>query len=60
MTRSLYRFDTKKMKFQGKISVSTPVNLQGDYKMDGKILILPITGEGKCNLTLGKPKINFS
>lgn len=28
--------------------------LYGDYKADGKILVLPITGEGKANWTLGE------
>lgn len=26
----------------------------GDYEMNGKILILPIKGQGKANITLGK------
>lgn len=28
-------------------------SLVGDYKLDGQVLILPIQGLGKCNLTLG-------
>lgn len=28
--------------------------IEGQYKMNGRILILPIQGEGPANLTLGK------
>lgn len=31
---------------------SPQVALIGDYSISGRILILPIQGEGKCNLTL--------
>lgn len=30
------------------------ITLIGDYKIQGKVLILPIQGNGKSNLTLGK------
>lgn len=29
-----------------------PVNLSGRYKINGKVLVLPIQGDGNCNLTL--------
>lgn len=29
------------------------IKLMGDYTINGKILILPITGAGKCNLGFG-------
>nr|ABP51960.1 takeout/JHBP-like protein [Diploptera punctata] len=35
------------------------LNLVGDYDMDGKFLLLPLKGKGKCNLTLSKFKANF-
>ncbi|XP_066999781.2 protein takeout [Anabrus simplex] len=27
------------------------VRLEADYEMDGKILVLPVTGKGRCNIT---------
>lgn len=30
------------------------VMLEGDYEISGHILILPIAGEGKCHINLGK------
>lgn len=43
-------FDGKKIDITLKIPSTT---LIGDYKLDGQVLILPIQGLGKCNLTLG-------
>uniref|UniRef100_A0A336MAX7 CSON013082 protein n=1 Tax=Culicoides sonorensis TaxID=179676 RepID=A0A336MAX7_CULSO len=38
--------------FEIDLSVSVPrLELIGDYSINGKILLLPITGSGKCNLT---------
>lgn len=34
------------------VDLVEPIILQGDYKINGKVLILPITGLGKCKLTL--------
>lgn len=33
---------------------TTKAAIIGDYKIDGRILVLPITGNGKGNITLGK------
>jgi len=30
------------------------VDLIADYKLSGRILLLPIYGEGKCNITMRK------
>jgi len=30
------------------------VDFIADYKIDGKILLLPIQGEGKCNISMRK------
>lgn len=35
------------------------VKLLGDYKIDGRVLVLPIVGQGKSNLTLNNLKINI-
>jgi len=43
-------FDGKKMEIKAKFDGS--VTLAGNYKISGRVLILPIQGNGKCNLTL--------
>lgn len=35
------------------------IKLIGDYKINGRVLVLPITGTGKSNLTLDNLKINI-
>jgi len=35
-------------------SVNPRVDFVADYKMNGKILLLPIYGEGKCNISMRK------
>lgn len=35
-------------------SIIPRLTIHGDYKMKGKILVLPIQGHGKCNFTIGK------
>lgn len=37
-------------------SDSQILSLLGDYTVDGKVLILPIRGDGKCNVTYVLPK----
>lgn len=45
--------DPKRSKFE--IHARLPrIELDAKYKADGKVLILPITGNGKSNLTLGE------
>lgn len=47
------RIDFKNYVFE--VDALTPyLRLEGDYEMDGKVLLLPIKGKGKCNITLGK------
>lgn len=40
-------------------SITPKMEFYGDYKMDGKILFLPITGKGKANVTFVELKVNF-
>lgn len=35
-------------------SLNPNLRLQGDYTMKGRILLLPIVGDGPCNVTLRK------
>lgn len=48
--------------FDKKILKATSVNpnlrLQADYNMKGRVLLLPIVGDGPCNVTLVNMKIN--
>jgi hypothetical protein len=44
--------DPRKSKFELHARVPR-IELDSKYKVDGKVLILPITGNGKSNLTLG-------
>lgn len=45
--------DVNKYKMKAKIDIPGPVYLQGDYTIKGKVLVLPIEGSGRCNITLG-------
>jgi len=36
-----------------------PIILQGLYEMNGQILVLPIIGNGRCKISLGKQQNNF-
>lgn len=39
-------------------SLNPELRLQGDYTMKGRVLLLPIVGDGPCNVTLVNMKIN--
>lgn len=42
------------------MAVLVPVaSLVGGYKINGKVLILPIQGEGKSNMTMGNLTLPF-
>jgi archaellum component FlaG (FlaF/FlaG flagellin family) len=50
VTRVATKFDKK---FQMKIEINiNRLEIAGDYTMEGKLLVLPIRGNGKANLTL--------
>lgn len=44
---------------EAEATVMEPVSLQGPYKINGKVLILPIVGQGLSNLTVGKYLLAF-
>lgn len=55
VSRVATKFDKK---FQMKIEANVELlELRGDYTMEGKILILPILGDGKCNITMKDAKV---
>lgn len=35
-------------------SNSPQIIIAGNYKINGKILVLPVYGQGKCNITFSK------
>ncbi|XP_056633442.1 protein takeout-like [Diorhabda sublineata] len=41
-------------------SITPELRLQGKYSMKGKVLLLPIYGDGDCNITLINTKINHT
>lgn len=47
------RFDPKKLTMQFSGS-NKNIALTADYTIDGRILVLPITGSGDANITMGK------
>lgn len=46
--------DLPNLHMKMKLHIEGNAYLQGDYKVDGKVLVLPIQGSGRCNITLGK------
>ena len=47
-------FDPKTYRIAMRAQVAVPLRLDGNYKIAGKVLVLPIQGEGLCSLVLGK------
>lgn len=43
----------EKVQYQVPIHIPDGVTLKGRYKVNGKVLVLPIQGEGECELNLG-------
>lgn len=48
-----YRSDIDNYTFNLKSDFDEPLILEGMYNVQGKVIILPIKGEGMSNLTLG-------
>ena len=49
-----YRADLAKNLLKLKLDLRGPMKLLGHYQVNGQVLILPISGDGPCNLTLSK------
>lgn len=49
-----YRSNVNDYTFNLKADFDEPLVLEGMYNIQGKIIILPIRGDGKSNLTLGR------
>ncbi|XP_049541563.1 protein takeout-like [Anopheles darlingi] len=50
-----YRTDLKKLIIKAE-AITPRIQFAGNYTMDGRILLLPITGKGKANITLHRLK----
>lgn len=48
------KIDVDNYKLTGKIGFSKPLVITGQYTVNGKVLVLPITGNGACNIVLSK------
>lgn len=54
----VFSADLPNLSMKIKLHVEGNVYLQGTYKVDGKVLVLPIQGTGRCNVTIGKLEIS--
>ncbi|XP_054276420.1 protein takeout-like [Macrosteles quadrilineatus] len=54
------KVDWDKYSIEAEVTVPKPVRLMGNYKINGKVLILPIQGNGLSNLTLESVKAKLT
>ncbi|KAE9534844.1 hypothetical protein AGLY_008136 [Aphis glycines] len=52
------KVDVDNYKMSGKISFTKPLEITGQYTVNGKVLVLPITGNGPCTLVLHDPVLD--
>jgi len=48
-----YSYDPTNYTINLEIHPTKPLDLEGNYKMSGKVLVLPVVGDGKCKIILG-------
>jgi len=53
------KIDVDNYKLTGKISFSKPLEITGQYTINGKVLVLPITGSGPCKIVLHDPELEL-
>jgi len=53
------KIDVDNYKLNGKISFSKPLEITGQYTVNGKVLVLPITGNGPCRIMLNDPVLEL-
>ncbi|XP_050420101.1 circadian clock-controlled protein daywake-like [Adelges cooleyi] len=51
--------DLDNYRLSGKISFTKPLEITGHYTVNGKVLVLPITGSGPCTIVLHDPKLDL-
>lgn len=52
-----YRFDPKNFTLNVAIVIQKPIILEGQYETNGRVIILPINGNGTFRFTLGNLKL---
>ncbi|KAL5240746.1 hypothetical protein ACI65C_008157 [Semiaphis heraclei] len=53
------KVDVDNFKTSGKISFTKPLEITGQYTVNGKVLVLPITGNGPCSIVLNEPVLEL-
>lgn len=53
-----YSYDPKNYLFKVGLKTKKPIILQGKYEANGKILVLPIVGNGTSKMVLGNLECN--
>lgn len=53
------KIDVDNFKTSGKISFTKPLEITGQYTVNGKVLVLPITGNGPCSIVLHEPVLEL-
>lgn len=48
------KIDVDNHKLSGQVSFGKPLEITGQYTVNGKVLVLPITGNGPCKIVLRK------
>ncbi|XP_049822910.1 protein takeout [Aethina tumida] len=55
---SKFEFDVEKYEFRAKAIVK-PISLEGDYKVNGRILVAPIEGQGQFTAAIESADVDF-
>lgn len=53
-------FDPKTYDMTATVDIKQPLYLDGDYTIRGRVLVLPINGDGKCSLKLDEPSLKVT
>nr|AID16755.1 protein takeout [Pseudoregma bambucicola] len=53
------KLDVDNHKLSGQISFGKPLKITGQYTVNGKVLVLPITGNGPCKIVLHEPVLEL-
>ncbi|KAL1460057.1 hypothetical protein WDU94_011996 [Cyamophila willieti] len=53
------KYDIDNYQFSAGFDINDNVEIVGQYSIKGKIMVLPIVGNGNCNITLVRPKLEL-
>jgi len=54
---NFYRIDPKSYSLNVSLVIQKPIVLEGQYETNGRVVILPINGNGTCRFALGNLKL---